>query len=248
MTGSCDEAAEAVAVVAASWAARYRTSGTSLPPVATAVAPGPVQPFPPPPPAPAAAAPALAQATAPASRGLDVAWLVGAGTGVMAAPRGTAASFVAVEVEAAARRLPWNARFLALAANTRTVAFDPGQASWRRVLAGAGIARAWRGSAAFATLGLDALAGASFLEGQGFTSNARTTSLELGGALGGRLGWRPAGSPLAPWLGARALGWGRRQRLRVEGISSDNALPPLDVMFEVGLSWDPAHTPAPALH
>ena len=84
--------------------------------------------------------------------------------------------------------------------------------------------------------------------GTGFTSNARTTSLELGGALGGRLGWRPAGSPLAPWLGARALGWGRRQRLRVEGISSDNALPPLDVMFEVGLSWDPAHTPAPALH
>ena len=46
---------------------------------------------------------------------------------------------------------------------------------------------------------------------------------------------RPA--PLVPWVGASAVGWLRKEELRVVGVGGGVTLPAVDVLVSAGISF-----------
>ena len=107
----------------------------------------------------------------------------------------------------------WVARLGVVAAGTRTLSLGGGEAAWRRATAALGVARRWGSPVAFASLGADALVGASFLEGRGFAVDETRTSADLGAQLSARAGARLAAVPLIVWGEAAVVGWAREQRV-----------------------------------
>jgi hypothetical protein len=219
---SCEETAQALAVVIATWAARYN-------PVPSATLPLPDA-------KPAGTPHVLVRAPLRASRLLVSA---GAGSGVIAAGRGSSAPFAAVELDARRADRPWAMRLSAVAIGERTLAFGPGVAAWSRMVASPGVSWRWGGPSAFAEIGLGALIGAAFVQGRGFARDQQTVSLDLGGEPWARVGARLAAVPVTVWVGAAALVWAREQRVFVEGVPGAASLPRLDAMLGGGIAWTP---------
>jgi len=235
--GSCDEAAQAAAVVAATWTASYRSPpplwfGDSPPPAVRKVdAASPLT-------QPGAGTAGGIRAVAPAATNVESFALdVGAAFGAAAATSGTAAPFLAAEVDL--RRHASGARLLAMAFGARTIGLGMGQVAWRRLMAGAGVAHAWGTPAVQLHVGGDVVAGATFLEGSGFAQNAATTSFDAGAGPWARLAAPLAAAPLTVWVGAQGLAWAREQRIRVDGAVSTGSLPRLDLLVGAGLAWNP---------
>ena len=245
--GSCDEAAQAVAVVAASWTASYLSPAPlwsdETPPVARPEVGAQ---------ATDAQAPALSRAQPPRSApagearaaGSDagrapLALAVGATVGVAAAASGTAAPFVSAELDLSPRRAV-SARLLVMAAGARTIELGSGQVAWRRLVAGAGIAATWGTPAVHLQIGSDVLAGATFMEGRGFAENASTTSFDAAIGPWVRAGARLAAAPVTVWVGAQGLAWAREQRVHVDLMVSRGSLPRLDLLAGAGLTWTPS--------
>ena len=237
--GSCDEAAQAAAVVAATWTASYRSPpplwfGDSSPSAIRKVDTESPIPFPRPDGAAAGGIRAVApSATNAESFALDV----GAAFGAAAATSGTAAPFLAAEVDL--RRHASGARLLAIAFGARTIGLGMGQVAWRRLMAGAGVAHAWGTPAVQLQVGGDIVAGATFLEGSGFAQNAATTSFDAAAGPWARLAAPLAAAPVTVWVGAQGLAWAREQRIRVDGAVSTGSLPRLDLLVGAGLAWNP---------
>jgi hypothetical protein len=242
---SCDEAAQAVAVVAATWTASYRSpsplwSGEAAPqasPAAVAPARNMVSQPPPFAATPAGAVAGEVHADGAAAAGDSLSLDIGAELGLATATTGGAAPFLSAEV--AVRRRANSARLLAMAVGARTIELGSGQAAWRRLMAGAGVARAWGTSAAYLAIGGDVVAGATFIEGSGFAQNATTTSFDVGAGPWVRAAGRLAAVPLTVWVGAQGLAWAREQRVRVDGVVSSGNLPRLDLLVGAGLTWTP---------
>jgi hypothetical protein len=231
---SCAEAAEAVAVVAASWMADYST---------------------PPAPAPWLPEHAIAAPPSPASGQLtrspgDVAAAdrspivadVGAGAGFATATTGTGGPFLTAEVDLRRSESASVLRLVVLAAGERTMDLGSGTAAWQRLVGGVGAARGWGTPVSFMQAGLDVLAGATLIDGRGFSRSDSSTSVEVGGAPWLRAGARLAALPITVWLGAGAVVWLREQRVRVEGIPASAALPRVDLVLGVGLACTPGAT------
>jgi hypothetical protein len=230
VAGSCAEAADAVAVVAASWMARYLTPPAATPWLADTTP---------------AASPAVAAAIrrvpqsepGPARTGVVVD--VGGGAGLTSATAGTAAPFVTAEVDLRRSGRASAARLVLLAMGARTVDLGSGTAAWQRLAGGAGAARGWGTPAAFMQLGIDALAGAARIQGRAFASNQSSTSFDAGGAPWLRAGAGLAALPITVWASAGAVVWLREQRVRVEGVPASATLPRLDLVLGVGLAFTP---------
>jgi hypothetical protein len=226
--GSCEETAQALAVVIATWVARY--------------SPVPSSTLPLPDPKAAGALPVLVLAR-PRASSLLVS--VGAGAGLVAAGRGSSAPFAAVELDARDEDRPWVIRLSVVAVGERTLAFGPGVAAWSRMVASPGVSWRWGGSAAFAEIGLGALIGAAFVEGRGFARDQQAVSLDLGGVPWARVGARLAAVPVTVWLGGGALVWAREQRVSVESVPGAASLPRVDAMLGGGVAWAPDRRGAP---
>ncbi|HTA17918.1 MAG TPA: hypothetical protein VK989_01415 [Polyangia bacterium] len=254
--GSCTERARALAVVAANWAAAYRTTGPPLPAsestqpadaASPSSAPLEAPASSPAPPTPPSAAPEPARApvvtvraaspAAPPRR--DLAWSLGAGGGVVTAGRGSAAPLVTAELDLRRVGGAWPARLALSGAGVRTFALGDGEVAWRRATVALGLARRWGGATAFTSLGADALVGASSIEGRRFSVDETRTSLELGGEVSARAGARLGAVPLLMWAEAAAVGWAREQRVDVGGTAWSDALPRIDFVLTAGIAFDP---------
>jgi hypothetical protein len=234
VAGSCAEAAEAVAVVAASWMADYLTPPAPAPWLPEQVTEAPSSP---------ASALVTRSPTDPAvPDGAAIVFDVGAGVGLTTAATGTGAPVLTAEVDIRRSNSASAARLVVLAAGTRTVDLGSGTAAWRRLSGGVGAARGWGTRAAFMQVGIDVLAGATLIEGRGFERSGSSTSLDVGGAPWMRAGARWAALPITVWVGAGAVVWLREQRVRVEGIPASAALPRLDLVLGAGLAWTPGAT------
>jgi hypothetical protein len=132
-----------------------------------------------------------------------------------------------------------------MAASARTLDLGSGQVAWRRLTAGAGVARAWGTPAAHLQIGGDVLAGATFIEGVGFAQNAGTTRFDAGAGPWVRAGARLAAAPVTVWVGAQALAWAREQQVRVDGVVSRDTLPRLDLLVGAGFTWAPLASKSP---
>ena len=220
--GSCEETAQALAVVIATWAARYN--------------PVPSTTLPPPPRASYREEPVLVRAPPRASPLLAS---VGAGAGLIAAGRGSSAPFAAVELDAGYADRPWAIRLSAVAIGERTLPFGPGVAAWNRMFASPGVSWRWGGPTAFAEIGMGALIGAAFVQGRGFARDQQAVSLDLGGVPWARVGARLAAVPVTVWLGGGALVWAREQRVFVESVPGAASLPRVDAMLGGGIAWTP---------
>jgi hypothetical protein len=229
VAGSCAEAAEAVAVVAASWMADYLTPPASAPwlPQHATAAPTPT----------ASALLTRSPADSPVSGGRAIVFDIGLGAGLTTANTGTGAPLLTAEMNVRRSESASAARVVVLAAGTRTVDLGSGAAAWRRLVGGVGAARGWGRPAAFAEIGIDAMAGATLIEGRGFASSSTTTSLDVGGAPWLKGGARLAALPITVWASAGAIVWLREQRVRVEGMPAVAALPRLDLVLGAGLAW-----------
>src|SRR5437764_3407381 len=208
--GSCAEAAEAVAVVAASWLVDYST--TPAPPLWLPAAVSPA--------AGPAASTVLTRAPRGAARpaGTRLAFDFAAGAGMTTAAVGTGAPFLTAEVDMRRSGSASAARLVLLATGARTVELGSGTAAWQRLVGGVGVARGWGAPAAFLQIGIDALAGATLIDGRGFARSESTTSLDVGGGPSVRAGAGLAALPVTVWASAGAIGWLREQRVRVDGI------------------------------
>ena len=234
VAGSCAEAAEAVAVVAASWMADYLTPPAPAPwlPEHVNAVPSPT--------ASALVTRSPGDVAVPASAA--IVFDVGAGAGLTTAAAGTAAPVLTAEIDIRRSRGASAARLVVLAAGTRTVELGSGTAAWRRLVGGVGAARGWGTPASFIQVGIDAMAGATLIEGRGFASGGSSNSLDVGGSPWLRAGARLAALPITVWASAGAVAWLREQRVRVEGIQASAALPRLDLVLGAGLSWTPGAT------
>jgi len=235
---SCDQAAQAVAVVAATWTATYRSppplwSGEAIDGPRADVAQASERPsLQVPRPPEAAVVRELRGDVGPS------ALAVGVSLGLAAATAGSAAPFLTAEVDLRGGGA-FSARVLATGVGARTMALGSGQVAWRRLTAGAGVAHAWGTRGANLQIGGDVLAGAVFIDGRGFAQNAGTTSFDLGAGPWVRAGAQLAAAPVTVWVGAQGLGWARGQGVRVTGVESRDTLPRLDLLVGVGLAWNP---------
>lgn len=220
--GSCEETAQALAVVIATWTARYQPLPSPTLPVPDSK--------------PSEAPPVLVRARPRASPALVS---VGAGAGLISAGRGGSAPFAAVELDARRADRPWVIRLSAVAIGERTLAFGPGVVAWSRMVAAPGVSWRWGGPSAFAEIGLGALIGAAFVEGRGFARDQQGMSLDLGGVSWARVGARLAAVPVTVWLGGGALVWAREQRVFAEGVPGAASLPRLDAILGGGIAWAP---------
>jgi hypothetical protein len=228
---SCDEAAQAAAVVAASWMANYR----SPPPLWFGAAPPP-RPAAPTPRTEVSSAPLSAEVHTDGARAADPSLAVGAALGLAAATAGTSAPVLIAELDVR-RQSAFRARLLVMGMGARAIALGSGEVAWRRLMAGVGVARSWGTPAAHLQLGGDLLAGAAFISGRGFAENASTTSFEAAAGPWLRAGARLAAVPVTVWVGAQGLVWARAQQVGVDGVVSRDTLPRLDLLVGAGLTW-----------
>ncbi len=173
---SCAEAAEGLAVVAATWAARYHAVSPGAPPLLEPQVPAPP--------------PVLVRAARPAAPSVIVS--MGASAGIVTASRGGSAPFAAIAVEGRGAGRPWAVRLSFAAVGERTLALSPGVVAWNRLTASPEVAWTWGTPSAFAQVGLGALAGVSFVSGRGIQPG-RTRGQPGPGRSALGPGWRTAG-------------------------------------------------------
>jgi hypothetical protein len=206
----CDELAETVAVLLASWESNPHPG---IPPIAEpAVIAKPT-------PAPAPAKPVLELQ-------------LGAGLGA-ALPGGMAASG-RVEMGISSLQSHWQGRIGFAGQTARQSALAPGQVSWRHSMAS--ISLVWRTLNPKWLLSSDIgpLLGFATLSGQGFAVNRQDNSFELGLDAGLRAGRRLRRFTM--WADLRGDAWRQSQRATVTGSTATLALAPWDLVATLGLS------------
>ena len=225
---TCADTAQAIAVVVATWAARY----TPLPVLPLAVP----QPTPAAPTRLVTTSSVAAQTSARAPAPIAFARL-SAGAGVVVASRGGSAPFIALEGRARPRGSRWAARLELELVDERAIALGAGTASWSRQTLSPGLVHTWGTSDAFAELGAGALLGSAALQGRGFARNQNATSFDAGVTPWARAGARLAAVPVTLWAGAGALVWLRPQAVAVGNTATNQTLPRLDLMAGGGVAW-----------
>ncbi len=225
--GSCDERAEAAAVVVAAWLAQDATAS----PAATSPSPSPSissssssssSPSP-----PISSSPSSSVSSSSSSGR----WEFAAAAGVVA---GTAPA-LRVDTLWAPFRGRAMLRASLLLEGTRESALAGGQARWLRGAAGLGLGYRLSGGAVAADLTLDALLGAVRVSGAEFTTSQSSWGGDLGGAAGVQV--MRARGRVRPLLGFSVLGWLGQHRAEVGGVTETRAIPRVDFLVMVGLGF-----------
>ena len=233
--GSCDERAEAAAVVVAAWLAQDATAS----PAATSPSPSPSissssSPSPSPPISSSSSSspsPSSSPSSSISSSSSSGRWEFAAAAGVVA---GTAPA-LRVDTLWAPFRGRAMLRASLLLEGTRESALAGGQARWLRGAAGLGLGYRLSGGAVAADLTLDALLGAVRVSGAEFTTSQSSWGGDLGGAAGVQV--MRARGRVRPLLGFSVLGWLGQHRAEVGGVTETRAIPRVDFLVMVGLGF-----------
>lgn len=225
---SCAEAAQAAAVVAATWVAHVRSPPPPVLRLSLPVASAPVE---------------VRMQAAPAPPPTRFVWSIDAGAGLVASPNAAAAPYGVVGLEARQPASPWGVRLAVAGFGERTFVLEPGLAAWRRLNGSAGAFASARLGRAFADAGLGLVGGAAFFEGRGFTSSRTSWAFDIGATPWVRAGAQLGTWPVAFWVGGGALLWAREQKVQVDGIAERPALPRVDLMLGGGVAWMPWSSP-----
>ena len=205
----CDELAETVAVLLASWESNPHAG---IPPIED-------------PPAIAKSTPESASATS----GLELQLGVGAGAALL---NGAAASG-RLEMGLGSLQSHWQGRIGFAGQTARQTALAPGQVSWRHSMAM--VSLVWRtlNPNWLVSADIGPLLGFATLSGQDFAVNQQQNSFEFGLEAGLRAGrrWRR----FTLWVDLRGESWRQRQRAVVTG-TAPLALDPWDLAATLGLS------------
>lgn len=231
----CGELADAAAVIIASLETQFRPE---LQPFLVMPTPPPLPPplpsAPPPPtgmpPSPAPASPTLAvTAAGPVSR---LRWDVAAGfAGAVAGPSFAPGGTIEATIGRAATGFGGWASLVGV--GTSNLPLGPGQAAWTRpsLSVGAGY-RLTRSRWTF-DVHADAVAALLVVNGKGFTVTRQQYDFDPG--LGGGVRAAVHVGATALFLGARAVGWLREQRVFVDGLAAAAVLPRYEVLLTLGL-------------
>jgi hypothetical protein len=210
LSDRCDELAETVAVLLASWESDPHPG---IPPIAEPLVIARPRPE-----------------SAGATSGLDLE--LGAGGG--AALRGGTAASWRLEMGLASLRSHWQGRIAFAAQTARQTDLAPGRVHWRHSMAT--LSLVWRTPNPNWLVSADAgpLLGFATLSGHDFAVNQEQNSFELGLDVGLRAGrrWRR----FTLWADLRGEAWLQRQRAVVTGSTANLALTPWDVAATLGLS------------
>lgn len=227
--GSCDERAEAAAVVVAAWLAQDATAS----PAATSPSPSPSPPISSSPSSSPSPSPPISSSpsSSVSSSSSSGRWEFAAAAGVVA---GTAPA-LRVDTLWAPFRGRAMLRASLLLEGTRESALAGGQARWLRGAAGLGLGYRLSGGAVAADLTLDALLGAVRVSGAEFTTSQSSWGGDLGGAAGVQV--MRARGRVRPLLGFSVLGWLGQHRAEVGGVTETRAIPRVDFLVMVGLGF-----------
>lgn len=241
--GSCDELAQATAVVLSAWLSDVHPDFSAQLPVASAEPSSPpppeppAAPPPPPPPEPAPQSPREAnRPAAPAPPITTHRWEGALGLGVDFVPRSVVpAAVLTLGLEPTAQGL--GLRITTLAPWTRENGLGSGQVAWRRwpVAVGPSVRLTAKGLRWDLAAGI--AAGWLHLEGHALDQPKTVDDLVLGGLLSARLSG--GGKSWTPLVTA-ALGlWPAASVAFVAGSQAELRLPAADFLLAAGLSWAP---------
>jgi hypothetical protein len=221
--GSCDDLAAAAAVVVAAWRADL---DPDLAPAVRLPAPPPA---PPPPPQPAVSVRAEPPA-APPERPFAVA------LGLLASVSGDVVPGAALQATVGLHgRIGLDASLSDTTSHTAAVGALAGAASWTRPALALGPSFAFGAESVRGHVHVELVGGLLRVRGVDVPNPASDSSLQLGGAAGGRLEV-VRGSASAVWLGVDVLGWPGDQRLIVKNLAGEGRLSSLEVVGSLGLA------------
>jgi len=210
LSESCDELAEIVAVLLASWESSPQTEIPPLP-----------------------AASVIAKST-PVSTEASHRFELQVGAGVGAALVGGTAAGGRLEMGLGSLQSHWQGRIGLAGQTARQNALAPGQVSWQHSMAT--VSLVWRtlNPSWLVSADIGPLLGFATLSGQGFAVNQEQSSFEYGLEAGLRAGrrWRR----FTLWVDLRGEAWRRQQRAMVSGGTAPLALDPWDLAATLGLS------------
>jgi hypothetical protein len=219
MQGTCQDMAEAVAMVLAVWETGPLPSAVPVDGPATSVKE----------PAPSS----RVQASQPVSRHIQQ-WQILVGAGVGAALVGGIAATGGIDFQVGNVASHWQLRFGLASESDRQLNLSPGQVGWRHNTVALGLC--WHTLDPPWLLALDAgpVAGWATLAGSGFSTNRQNRSFEYGVAAGLRTG-RSFGR-WTLWAEWRTTLWAQHQRARATGADDGAELPQVDAAVSLGLS------------
>ena len=210
LSDRCDELAETIAVLLASWESSPQTE---IPPIPEA--------------------PVIAKPT-PVSADENHRFELQLGAGVGAALVGGTAASGRLEMGLGSLQSHWQGRIGFAGQTARQNALAPGQVSWQHSMAA--VSLVWRTLNPLWLVSADigAVLGFATLSGQDFAVNQQQNSFEYGLEAGLRAGrrWRR----FTLWVDLRGEAWRRQQRAMVSGGTAPLALDPWDLAATLGLS------------
>ena len=132
------------------------------------------------------------------------------------------------------RRGDWTLRLSIAGAAAHKAALGPGEISYNRLSAAAGIGTVVGSGPIGADIEAAVAGGAVIVKGRGFSTNETVTRPDVGFSLGARLNWR-AGS-VEPWVGLGLDIWPLGQEARVAGWPDGRPLPRLEPRIGIGIT------------
>jgi hypothetical protein len=238
--GSCDELAQAAAVVISAWLTDVHPDFASELPPPPAAEPQPApepKPEPKPTPVPAAAAPKPRLEPAPPRR-LRSAWRWEAalGAGVDLGP-GFVAPSLALGFGLEPRAGGFGGRLQALVALPHEEPLGSGQVRWLRWPVGLGPSFGLLASRLRWSFSVGPALGWLHFQGKAFDQKHKRSGVTLGGFASVRVAG--AGGPWTPFLVASAQIWPAKSVAYVSGIRPELALPPVDFLLAFGVALAP---------
>ena len=205
----CDELAEMIAVLLASWES---SPHTEIPPIPETVIAKPTP------------------VSADANHRFELQFGAGVGTALVG---GTAASG-RLEIGLGSLQSHWQGRIGFAGQTARQTALAPGQVSWRHSMATASLVWRTLNPSWLVSADIGPLLGVATLSGQEFPVNQKQNSFEYGLEAGLRAGrrWRR----FTLWVDLRAEAWRQQQRAVVSGGAAPLTLAPWDLAATLGLS------------
>jgi hypothetical protein len=133
----------------------------------------------------------------------------------------------------------WRMRLAATWVGRHDLRLPPGRVSWWRAFAQlGGDADLARGDRWGLSLGAGLVGGVVSLDGEGFSVDRSTRSLDIGGEARVRAEARLGGGGwLRPWVGVLVVVWARRQALDIQGLATSAALPRAEPMAGLGADF-----------
>ena len=208
---ACEDLAEAAAVMIATWETELE-AGRTLPPP-----------------------PQLERESAPVDKSPAVevrrprgGWELGVGFAASVA-NGVFLPGVIIDTETGSAR--WAARLAITATESQEEQLGMGTARWNRLSFAAGPSFRF----GLVDVHAEAVGALVHVEGVGYAQTYDEYGFDPGIGVGLRFALRPA--PLVPWVGASAVGWLRKEELRVVGVGGGVTLPAVDVLVSAGISF-----------